>query len=118
MKSNKFQISLLPQIVFGNGVINEVPKNIIKFGKNALIVTGAKSFRESNHWSNLQIEFKNLNIESTLFHVSDEPSVKLVDQAVSEFTSMSIMLLLVLEVGVCLMRLKRLQDYYRMGIQF
>jgi len=90
MKLTKFQLSPLPQIIFGDGVINQVPANIEKFGQKALIVTGAKSFCGSSNWTTLQIELKKLNIEFEIFHVSDEPSTKLIDQAVTQFKTESI----------------------------
>jgi len=90
MNLNHFQLSALPHIIFGDGVFRCVPHNIIKFGKKALIVTGAKSFCNSSNWTYLQAELKKLNVDFSLFRVSDEPSTKLIDQAVSEFQLMSI----------------------------
>ncbi len=90
MKLNQFEISVLPQIIFGVGAIKKLPDNIIRFGKNVLLVSGASSLVESNYWAQLQSEFCNLDIKFTLFKVSDEPSAKLIDQAVFKYQSMSI----------------------------
>jgi alcohol dehydrogenase len=90
MNLQQFQIAALPQIVFGEGTINNLPESILNYGNTVLIVTGAKSFCDSQNWDELQSEFKKLNINFTLFHVFDEPSTKLIDQAISEFKGLSI----------------------------
>ena len=42
-----FSISGLPKIVFGDGVIKQVPKLAAEFGHHVLLITGAKSFTQS-----------------------------------------------------------------------
>ncbi|MFV2061065.1 MAG: iron-containing alcohol dehydrogenase, partial [Gammaproteobacteria bacterium] len=79
MNLQQFQIAALPQIVFGEGTINQLPDYITSYGKNILIVTGASSFCDSNNWQKLQTNLKKKNIEFTLFKVNDEPSTKLID---------------------------------------
>ncbi len=86
----QFQISTLPQIIFGKGTITQLPDNIIQFGKTALIVTGATSFCDTQYWQELQSALKKLNINFSIFHVSDEPSTQLIDGAVAEYKQLAV----------------------------
>ncbi len=90
MNLQQFQIATLPQIVFGEGSINKLSENILNYGNKVLIVTGAKSFCNSQQWETLQSQLTKSSINFTLFNVSDEPSTSLIDQAVSEFKNLSI----------------------------
>ncbi len=90
MTLTQFQVSTLPQIIFGKGTITQLPDNIIQFGKTVLIVTGAKSFCGTQYWQELQSAFKNLNVNYTVFHVCDEPSTQLIDEAVAEYKQLAV----------------------------
>ncbi|VAW95725.1 Alcohol dehydrogenase [hydrothermal vent metagenome] len=90
MKLNQFEISILPQIIFGAGTIKKLPEKITNYGKKVLLITGDSSLSKSDYWTQLQSDFFDLKIELIVFKVSDEPSAKLVDQAVSKFQYSSI----------------------------
>jgi alcohol dehydrogenase len=80
-----FSIAKLPQIEFGEGSLKKVPALAASFGKRALLVTGAKSFRESPHWPVLISGLKIQGVAWEHFTVQGEPSPELVDRAVREF---------------------------------
>ena len=80
-----FDIAALPRIVFGAGVIDRLPGEVLRFGVNALIVTGAKSFIESEAWARLQPQLQDAGVKVTLMQVPGEPSPELVDAAVADY---------------------------------
>ncbi len=77
-----FGIARLPRIVFGEGVIDKLADEVAGFGMRALIVTGAKSFRESAQWQTLLGGLQSNGVSWETFSVEDEPSPELVDEAV------------------------------------
>ena len=64
-----FAIARLPKILFGSGTIDQLSNEILRFGPSALIVTGAKSFVESEAWTHLQPQLQEAGIKLTLMHV-------------------------------------------------
>jgi len=80
-----FTISRLPRIVFGAGSAARLPDLASEFGRRALIVTGARSFRGTTHWQALQDGLRARGIEWLDMEVSGEPSPQLVDNAVRRF---------------------------------
>lgn len=87
---NSFSISQLPNIEFGSGSIKKLPSIIESFGKNILIVTGAKSFIASESWKELEAIFANQSITYSICHIITEPSPSLIDECVSEYKSSAI----------------------------
>lgn len=85
-----FSISRLPRIVFGAGSIGRLPALVGEFGRRALVVTGARSLRNSKQWATLADGLKAAGIELAELSVSDEPSPQLVDDAVASFKDRSI----------------------------
>lgn len=74
-----------PRVFFGEGKLFQLPVLIGEFGKKVLLVTGAKSFRQSEGFSLL---LERLCSDSFLFRqytVSGEPSPEIIDQAVTEY---------------------------------
>ena len=55
------------------------------FGRRALLVTGARSLRESGHWDSLVAGFHRERIAWEVLQVSGEPSPQMVDDAVRAF---------------------------------
>lgn len=80
-----FEVARLPRIVFGDGTLGKVPEIARRYGSKALVVTGARSFRESEHGRSLMCALGNQGMAYELFSVASEPSPKLVDNAVAEF---------------------------------
>lgn len=80
-----FSVSRLPRIVFGAGAIRQLPAIVAEYGDRLLIVTGARSLRESASWPSLLKQ-----LAAAIFSVDDmkvegEPSPRLVDDAVSAY---------------------------------
>ncbi len=85
-----FIFARAPKINFGQGVSKTLGKIISEKGRRVLLVTGAKSFRESERWSELTKSLKEFAVETYSFTVNGEPSPELVDQAVTEFADRNI----------------------------
>jgi alcohol dehydrogenase class IV len=80
-----FDISRLPRIVFGAGSCSRIPSLVAGFGRHALLVTGARSFRASEHWTVLSHALQADGIAWDDVAVATEPSPELVDDTVRKF---------------------------------
>ncbi|HEY3327718.1 MAG TPA: iron-containing alcohol dehydrogenase [Novimethylophilus sp.] len=80
-----FELARLPRIVFGEGALNKVPALAARFGRRALLVTGARSFRESSFWASFADAMKAQGCDIEIFAVAGEPSPQLVDEAAAQF---------------------------------
>lgn len=85
MQLPSFTIARLPRILFGAGRISELPHLVAEYGKQVLLVTGARSFQASPAWEDLLEALQNAQIIWQNFTVAGEPSPQLIDQAVEEF---------------------------------
>lgn len=88
--TSDFSIARLPRIEFGDGAIQKLPGLASQFGKTVLVVTGGKSFIESEHWSGLQKALAERGLTVYQCQVSGEPSPDLVDSQVAAFAKKSI----------------------------
>ncbi len=79
-----FDFARIPHIIFGAGKLNELYSIIQKFGKNVLIVKGARSLNQSNKWDEIISALKDNSINFSSIFVSGEPSPVLIDGAVSK----------------------------------
>jgi alcohol dehydrogenase len=86
----RFDLARLPRIEFGAGVFSLLPEKIASYGRRALIVTGARSFTGSAHWSRLRAALSDRGIAWELVQVAEEPSPQLVDQVVGRYRQASI----------------------------
>lgn len=77
-----FSIARLPRIEFGIGKLDLVPQLASHYGKHALIVTGASSFRASKHWARLISGLCANNIAHTDIRITGEPSPLFIDNTV------------------------------------
>lgn len=80
-----FTIARLPRIVFGEGALDDLPKEAAAFGHSALLVTGARSFRRGPHWPALCAALRGAGLTLRDVAVDGEPSPELVDEAVAAF---------------------------------
>ncbi|MGR8930221.1 MAG: iron-containing alcohol dehydrogenase [Gammaproteobacteria bacterium] len=87
MQFSSFSISRFPRIVYGAGRIQEVPSMAASYGNTALVVTGKQSFCNTPRWQALTEALESLGVHWLHFTVSGEPSPMLVDEAVSQFRS-------------------------------
>ena len=79
-----FTIARLPKIIFGSGVLNQLPTEIKAVGARALIVTGAKSFTNSKAWGSLQNRLSDEGVSWDVLHIAGEPSPDLIDDLVAQ----------------------------------
>ncbi|MGB1110016.1 MAG: iron-containing alcohol dehydrogenase [Gammaproteobacteria bacterium] len=85
--SSPFSIARLPRIEFGPGVFNKLPDLISQYGHQALLVTGARSFQQTQHWTHLIEQLESRGIAWQHCKVDGEPSPELVDEAVKQFAT-------------------------------
>lgn len=85
-----FSISRLPRICYGSGRINDVPSLAAAYGRTALLVTGKQSFCSTPYWQPFTQLLETNGLRWLHFTVSGEPSPTLVDQAVTQFRSEAI----------------------------
>ncbi len=84
MDLSAFTIAALPQLIFGEGRITELPEQIRRFGQTVLLVTGGRSFIEGPHWSALTTALDSAGIQWRQVKVEGEPSPQRVDEVVAE----------------------------------
>ena len=80
-----FGVARLPRICFGSGVIAQLPQWLIGFGERALILTGARAFRETAHWHALTTRLCEIGVAWQAVKISGEPSPERIDEVVREF---------------------------------
>ena len=78
-----FSLARLPRIVFGKGVLGQLPSIIAGFGERVMLVTGGASFLQSRHWTLLEAAFLQQHISFELVKVPGEPSPALVDAVIA-----------------------------------
>ena len=85
-----FTLARLPKIIFGHGVINQLPEQIAQYGKRVLVVTGARSFRATSHWPVLLDDLRNRGAVVEMLSIAGEPSPHEVDEAVQTYRPFNI----------------------------
>ena len=85
-----FSIARLPRIVFGSGGFGRTVELAGQFGKRVLLVTGARSFTQSERWDQLLQELAKRGISHEHVSIDGEPSPTMIDSAVSEFAGANI----------------------------
>ena len=78
-----FGVARLPRIVFGPGLIAELPAIVTELGSRALLVTGARSLRSGAAWAAITAALDAAGISWDAIAVEGEPSPGLVDGAVA-----------------------------------
>jgi alcohol dehydrogenase len=81
--NSPFAVARLPRLLVGPGRIAELPGIAASFGRRALVVTGARSFRDGPAWAPLIAGLDAERIAWDHLSVSGEPSPELVDDAVA-----------------------------------
>jgi alcohol dehydrogenase class IV len=81
---NSFRFARLPEILFRNGSITELPGLIGKFGGPVILVTGRSSFTESERGKKLLQLLEEKNITIYYVSVPGEPSPAMIDEAVND----------------------------------
>ena len=73
-----FNFAPTPNILFGNGKINELPKILLNY-KNVLLITGKKSFKNSKQYENL---LNNISNNIYIVSIDEEPTLNFIDKIV------------------------------------
>lgn len=85
-----FQFARIPKIYFENGKVADLPGIIKMYGNTIILVTGKHSFIHSMHAEFLLHTFEMTGIEHHSVIISGEPSLDIIDQAVSRFNNESV----------------------------
>lgn len=84
-----FSFAPTPQLHFGYGKITALATAIRTFGPVVLLITGARSFISSSHYTWLLDELRSKSISFEQYIISGEPGPDVVDTAVKRFSSFS-----------------------------
>lgn len=84
-----FSIAKLPRIEFGAGTIKKIPNIAASYGCRILLVTGGKSFSNSDFWQPLINELNGRAMSWVHCTVAEEPSPTLIDETVRSFADHS-----------------------------
>jgi alcohol dehydrogenase class IV len=79
MRLPAFNISGIPRIIFGDGTASQLPALAAEFGHSVLILTGAKSYTQTPHWTSLQAALTANGLRYIHAVVDGEPSPALAD---------------------------------------
>jgi alcohol dehydrogenase class IV len=82
-----FSIARLPRIEFGAGVLKKLPDIIAGYGARILLVTGARSFTDTEHWRYLIDQLAQRAIGWQHCTVAEEPSPALIDDLVRTYAN-------------------------------
>lgn len=77
--NTKFSFSHTPELIFGVGSINILHDQIIKFGKEILLLIGGGSFKNSLFYKSLLEDFKKTHIHFFEINVTGEPTIDFID---------------------------------------
>ncbi|WP_020530546.1 iron-containing alcohol dehydrogenase [Flexithrix dorotheae] len=94
-----FSFTSTPQIHFGVGKFKLLPRLINNYGKNVLILTGAKSFTSSVNWDILRESLDDLEISFAHFEIPNEPSPNQIDHCVKQFRENDLRVILAIGGG-------------------
>jgi len=79
-----FNFARIPNIIFGNGKLNELYSIISNFGRHALIITGRSSLKSSGKWNEINSELESHSIRFIQVSVDNEPSPNMIDNIVNK----------------------------------
>ena len=85
--TGSFTFARTPQLYFGAGKFSTLLTTIRSFGKNVLLVTGARSFLTSDAGRDLPDKMRQSGFSFEHFIISKEPSPEIIDQAVRRYIS-------------------------------
>ena len=85
-----FSIARLPRIEFGSGAFSRTAELARQFGRHVLIVTGARSFPDSERWYQLLQQFSALDISYQHVTIDGEPSPEMIDAAINKYATANI----------------------------
>ncbi|UJP06474.1 MAG: iron-containing alcohol dehydrogenase [Nitrosomonas sp.] len=80
-----FSIARLPRIEFGAGAIGKLPEIIAGYGSHILLITGSRSFTQTQSWETLRQQLTQHAINWQHCSIAEEPSPALIDDLVQTF---------------------------------
>ena len=80
-----FSIARLPRIIFAAGALDQLAGELKAVGQRALLVTGARSFRDGRHWPALRDRLAAAGVRAFDVACGGEPSPEFVDATVQRF---------------------------------
>jgi len=90
MNSFDFNIARIPRIIFARNSIQQLADLCLQYGNSVLLVTGAKSFVNSQSFVQLNADFEKKSLQLATCHVPGEPSPQLVDDIVKQYKNQNI----------------------------
>ncbi|WP_297323759.1 iron-containing alcohol dehydrogenase [Nitrosomonas sp.] len=84
-----FSIARLPRIEFGAGTLKKLPDIIAGYGSRVLLVTGVRSFTNTDNWQPFIEQLKQRTISWQHCTIAEEPSPALVDDLVKTYADHS-----------------------------
>ena len=82
---NALNLTGLPKIFFGAGAISQLPEIIASHGRQALIITGGESFKNSGVWGALTMQLNRAQIRCKAISVRGEPAAAAIDAIAREY---------------------------------
>ncbi|MEJ2360057.1 MAG: iron-containing alcohol dehydrogenase [Gammaproteobacteria bacterium] len=110
-----FTIARLPRIEFGAGTLARAAEICAGFGKHVLLVTGSRSFEQSQHWDRFRSQLQQLELHCRHTRIDGEPSPDFIDQQVREFASEPVDVVLGIGGGSVLDAAKAIAGLLRVG---
>jgi alcohol dehydrogenase class IV len=96
---SSFRFAQLPEIVFKNGGITELPGLIMNFGEPVILVTGKQSFIQSTRGKELLEVLEDKGIDYFRATISGEPSPDMIDEIVENHREKKIKLVVAVGGG-------------------
>ena len=115
MTISPFSVARLPRIELGAGALARVPAIASRYGRRALLVTGARSLEASAHWAGLVGGLARAGIAWSHCRVAGEPSPQLVDASVRAHTGEGIEVVIGVGGGSALDAAKAIAGLLRLG---
>lgn len=85
MTLDSFNVTATPNIVFGIGKRNELPKLVKNYGSRIALVIGKSSFKSSNYGKQLITLLEDQEIRIDFVSIEKEPTPEMIDEAVIQF---------------------------------
>jgi alcohol dehydrogenase class IV len=85
---SSFCISGLPKIYFGAGTFSNLHKIIRSYGRNALIIVGGESFKQSGRYDALASQLDQSKIKYNTVSIRGEPTAESIDAITREYRQM------------------------------
>lgn len=86
----EFDFFTNPHLQFGPGKMETLAEQASQYGKTLLLITGAESFKKSDHWPTLSRQLKKNSMTLYQASVEAEPSPCMIDDVVNQYKDKAI----------------------------